>query len=92
MLFIDRRESEKDMRKLIEIKIEIDGPIDLIRERLRNSLSVFEIPEVSDLSYRNFDYYNGHWTEYSIMRAANRTIRTLSDRIFRKPDAVREDR
>ena len=80
------------MKKLIEIKIEMDAPIDKIRETLRKALSVFETPEVSNLSYRNFDYFNGHWTEYTTLRAANRTIRTLTDRIFRKPDAAREDK
>ena len=79
------------MKKLIEIRIEMDAPIDSIREVLRKSLSVYEIPEVSNLSYRNFDYYNGHWTEYSILKSANRIVRALSERMFRKPDVARED-
>ena len=79
------------MKKLIEIKVEVDAPIDSIRKVLRESLLIFEIPEVSNLSYRNFDYYNGHWTEYTIMKSANKIIRAISDRIFRKPDVARED-
>ena len=80
------------MKKLIEIKIEIDAPIDFIREVLRKNLSALEIDEVTNLSYRNFDYYNGHWTEYTIMKSANEIVRAISDRIFRKPDAAREDK
>lgn len=80
------------MRKLIEIKIEINAPIDTIREVLREALSVFIKPEVSNLTYRNFDYYNGHWTEYSVIKSAGVDVKTASGRIFRKPNGVREDR
>ena len=80
------------MKKLIEIKVEIEAPIDLIRETLRKSLTAFKISEVSNLSYRNFDFYNGHWTEYTIIKSASKIVRTLSERIFRKPDIAREDK
>ncbi|MCK4307576.1 hypothetical protein KAW50_05045 [candidate division WOR-3 bacterium] len=80
------------MKKLIEIKIEIIAPIDSIREDLRKALSVFIKPEVSNLTYRNFDYYNGHWTEYTVIKSAGENVRTESGRLFRKPDCAREDR
>lgn len=80
------------MKKLIEIKIEMNAPIDTIREVLRKALSVFINPEVSNLTYRNFDYYNGHWTEYTVIKSAGVDVRTASGRIFRKPDCAREER
>jgi hypothetical protein len=78
------------MTKTIEIKIKVKGTNEEIKECAREMLKQGFSPVIVEMSFRTLDAYQGKWTEYAIVKAAGKIVKSPSDNFIRKSEKQKE--
>jgi 2-phosphoglycerate kinase len=78
------------MTRTIEIKIKVKGTNDEIKECMREMLKEGFSPVVVEMSFRTLDTYQGKWTEYAIVKAAGKIVKSPLDGFIRKSRRQKE--